>query len=317
MGTAALSASVPNPYAGKVPGSLGAATITEANLLEPYPYMSSVSLQDPRNESYAANLAMLSVQRRIQHGLQVIGAYTFGKIMDDGIYTDIATTVGTQTGDVPQNWLDPHGEHSVDAFDVTHRVTVAGLYDLPFGVGQRFLSSPRTNRLIAGWQYNVIMTLESGRPIGISGADNQVASRPNWNPNFAVRVRHQGRSAMYETGTLEWFNPQAFVNPPDYTFGNVSRYLSKVRGPGTVNFDMSLFKTTNITERAKFEFRIEAYNALNHDNLSMPDTGFSPGPPADLSNPYAEGGLNTSSTFGMITASGPIRNVQLGAKIVF
>lgn len=318
MGTAALSASVPNPYAGIVPGSLGAATITEANLLKPYPYMSTVSVLDPRNASYWSNLAMLSVQRRVQHGLQVIGAYTFGKMTDEGVIgvSDISS-VGQATSSSPQNWRDPQAEHSVDAIDVTHRATASVLYDLPFGTGQRFFTSPHWSRLASGWQYNVIMTLESGRPIGITGANNQLATRPSWNPNVNVHVPHPSRSTLYKTGDLEWFNPQAFVNPPDYTFGSVPRYLGNVRGPGTENFDMSLFKTTHITEGTTFEFRIEAYNAFNHDNLSMPGAAFVAGPPAVSSNPYAEGGTNTSATFGMITASGAYRNVQLGAKIFF
>lgn len=318
LGTAALSASVANPYAGIVPGSLGAATITEANLLKPYPYMSSVTIQSPRNASYWANLAMLSVQRRVQHGLQIIGSYTFGKITDEGIQgVSDQSAYGTGTGSSPQNWRNPQAEHSVDAIDVTHRLTISGLYDLPFGSGQRYFNGPRWSRFASGWQYNVIFTMESGRPIGITGANNQLATRPNWNPNVSVHVPHPSRSELYKTGMLEWFNPQAFVNPPDYTFGNVPRYLGNLRGPGTVNFDMSVFKTTHIAKNATLEFRIEAYNAFNHDNLSMPGSSFSAGPPANASDPYAEGGTNTSSTFGMIESSGAIRNVQLGAKIFF
>ncbi len=318
LGTAALSASVPNPYKGIVPGSLGAATITEANLLKPYPYMSTVTLQDSRNASYWSNLAMLSVQRRVQHGLQVIGAYTFSKILDRGVQglSDLSA-VGTSTSSSPQDWRNPQAEYSVDAIDVTHRLTFSGLYDLPFGVGQRFLSSPRTDRLTSGWQYNVIMTLESGRPISVTGASNHLATRPNVNPNVPVRAPHRGRDALYKTGSLQWFNPAAFVNPPDYTFGNAPRYFSDVRGPGTVNFDMSLVKTTRITESTSLELRFEAYNALNHDNLSMPNASFSAGPPANPADPYAEGGLNTSATFGKITASGAYRNVQLAAKLHF
>jgi Carboxypeptidase regulatory-like domain len=323
LGTAALSASVPNPYKGIVPGSLGAATITEANLLKPFPYMATVTLQDPRNGFYWSNLAMLSVQRRVQHGLQVIGAYTFGRILTEGVQglSDLSA-VGTSTSggansSSPQDWRNPKAEYSVDAIDVTHRLSISGLYDLPFGVGHRFLSSPRTNGLTSGWQYNVIMTIESGRPIGVTGANNHLATRPSLIPGVPVNVHHQSKSALYKTGTLEWFNPAAFINPPDYTFGNAPRYFSNVRGPGTVNFDMSVFKTTHITENTTLELRIEAYNALNHDNLSMPSATFTAGPPANAASPYAEGGLNTSSTFGMITASGAYRNVQLAAKIHF
>ena len=319
LGTLALSTQVANPYAGLVPGSLGAATLTQAQVLKPFPYMSGVNMQNPRNGYYWSNLGMLSVQRRAQHGLQVMGAYTFGKILDAGVQGVMdLSSVGTGTAASPQNPFNPRAEYSVDNIDVTHRGTISALYDMPFGKGQRFLTSPMTDRIVGGWQLNTIITMESGRPIAISGASNQLAGRPNWNPNVSVKVAHASRSTLYKTGQLMWFNPQAFVNPPDYTYGNVPRRLANLRAPGTGNIDISMFKTTHITERMTFEFRVEAYNALNHPNLPGPGTGFSAGKPADPNNPYAEGGLNTSTSFGMIT-SGAVstRNVQLGGKIVF
>jgi len=319
LGTLALSTQVANPYAGLVPGSLGAATLTQAAVLKPFPYMSGVSMQNPRNGYYWSNLGMLSVQRRAAHGLQVMGAYTFGKILDAGVQgvADLSS-VGTSTSAGPQNPFNPRAEYSVDNIDVTHRATISALYDLPFGKGQRFLASPTTDRIVGGWQVNTVITMESGRPIGISGASNQLAGRPNWNPNVSVKVAHASRSTLYKTGQLMWFNPLAFVNPPDYTFGNVPRKLPNLRAPGTGNIDLSLFKTTHITERMAFEFRVEAYNALNHPNLPGPGTGFSAGKPADPNNPYAEGGLNTSTSFGMITSGATTtRNIQLGGKLTF
>ena len=262
---------------------------------------------------------MLSVQRRAQSGLSIMGAYTFGKVTDAGVQgvSDLSS-YGTSTGAGPQNPFNLKGDHSVDNIDVTHRATISVLYDLPMGKDKPFFNSPKTDRLLGGWQVGSIVTMESGRPLGIGGANNQLASRPNWNPNVNVKVSHASRSTLYKTGSLMWFNPLAFVNPPDYTYGNVPRRLSFLRSPGFGNIDLSLFKTTHITERATFEFRIEAYNALNHPNLPGPGTGFSAGAPADPTNPYAEGGTNTSSSFGMIT-SGAIstRNVQLGGKVFF
>ncbi len=162
------------------------------------------------------------------------------------------------------------------------------------------------------------MTLESGRPIGITGANNHLATRPNVIPGVPLKANRQSRDVLYKTGTLQWFNPEAFVNPPDYTFGDAPRYFLELfadRGPSTSICRSSRPRT--LPKRTTLELRIEAYNALNHDNLSMPGASFSAGPPANASNPYAEGGLNTSSTFGMITASGAYRNVQLAAKLHF
>jgi hypothetical protein len=233
--------------------------------------------------------------------------------MDLPIFTSIATTPGggLATSNGPQNPRDLAADYSVDAFDITHRLTVSALYDLPFGNGRRFLSGGGLlDRLVGGFQYNVVMTLESGRPLLISGAANQgIATRPNFNPGVILRVAHPSRS--------QWFNPLAFVNPPDYSFGNVPRTISSVRTPGQQNFDMSVFKTTRIAEKTSLELRIEAFNALNKVNLGYPNTSFSAGAPADPSNPSGEGGTNVNSNFGVITSANAARVVQLAAKFIF
>lgn len=323
LGTAALSASVTNPYYGLFSGStLGTSkTITRKQSLLPYPYMaaSGVTIQNPRNGYYWSNLGMLSIQRRAASGLAIIGAYTFGKVTDAGVQgVQDLSAYGTGTGASPQNPYNPRADHSVDTIDVTHRASASVLYDLPIGKGKRYLNSGHFDRLVAGWQVGTIITMESGRPLGITGANNQLSSRPSFDPNVSYKVAHASRSTLYKTGQIEWFNPNAFVNPPDYTFGNVPRRMSDLRGPGFGNIDLSAFKTTHITERVSFEFRVEAYNAFNHPNLPSPGTSFSAGSPVDPSNPYTEGGRNTSTSFGMITSGATTtRNVQLGGKIFF
>jgi len=321
LGTTALAAQVANPYQGLFTGStLGtAATITKKQSLLPFPYMQGVSMQNPRNGSYWSNLGMLSVQRRARQGLSIMGGYTFGKVTDAGVQgvQDI-TAYGTGTAASPQNPYNPKADHSVDTIDVTHRATVSVLYDLPVGKGKALLNNTKFDRLVNGWQLGSIVTMESGRPLGITGANNQLASRPSFDPNINYKVAHGSRSTLYKTGKLMWFNPNAFINPADYTYGNVPRKMSDLRAPGFGNMDLTLFKTTHITERVAFEFRIEAYNALNHPNLPAPSTSFSAGSPADANNPTLEGGHNTSATFGYITSGATSqRNIQLGGKIIF
>src|SRR5204862_2035339 len=105
----------------------------------------------------------------------------------------------------------------------------------------------------------------------------------------------------------QWFNTAVFVNPPNFTYGNLGRVLPDVRNPGVINVDLSLIKNTRIREKATVQFRMEAFNALNHVNLGFPGTGHSPGP----------NGSNASSTFGVITSARDPRNVQLGMKVIF
>lgn len=313
LGTAFLNAQAPNPYAGQVPGSLGAATLTNAQILKPFPYYADVYQSYTRGGFYHGNYMYVTAQRRVQHGLAVIASFTYGKIEDLPIFTDLSTAPGggVSTSNGPQNPYNLRADYSVDAFDVNKRATVAALYDLPFGKGERFLNGNSVlNAIAGGWQYNVIMTLESGRPLLITGATNQgIASRPNFNPGVSVKVANQGRS--------QWFNPLAFIDPPDYSFGNVPRCYSPLRGPAQVNFDMSVFRSVHIKERTTLELRMEAYNALNRTNLQNPNTTFTAGPPASSANPYAEGGTNTNSNFGVVTGANAARTVQIAAKIRF
>ena len=110
--------------------------------------------------------------------------------------------------------------------------------------------------------------MQTGIPLIIRGASNFAANRPN----------STGESAKLDNPTRErWFNTEAFVNPPDYQFGNVGRTLPDVRTPGTVNFDLSLIKDTKITEHVNLQFRAESFNFLNHVNLSGPNATFTPG----------------------------------------
>ena len=104
-----------------------------------------------------------------------------------------------------------------------------------------------------------------------------------------------------------WFDTSQFVNPPNFTYGNVGRTLPDVRGPGIVDFDLSVIKDTAISERLKLQFRAEAFNFVNHRNLGNPNAGFSAG----------ANGLNNSSTFGLITSARDPRIMQLGMKLIF
>jgi len=92
-------------------------------------------------------------------------------------------------------------------------------------------------------------------------------------------------------------NP-SFVAPPAFTFGDVGR--NSVYGPGLQTLDLALARDFTVTERTKFQFRGEFFNALNHTNLGTPDRF-----------------VNTPQ-FGTITqATTPGRQIQLSARLSF
>ncbi len=291
----ALQDQVPNPNAGRVPGALGAATITREQSLLPYSHYQGISVRNPRMGNYNSHLMIVSVEKRMSKGLTFMVNFTGGKIISEGLGTpvDFGSVEQTNQTAYQDGRFNRRLERSVDPSDVSKRGVVSLLYELPFGRGPGVMS-----KIIGGWQVNTIGILQTGLPIVIGGANNFRASRPN----------STGASAKIDNpSAAKWFNTDVFVNPPNYTFGNIGRALPDVRGPGTFNWDLSFIKNTRVHERVNLQFRAEMFNFMNNVNLGIPNGSFSAGP----------NGRNQSGTFGTITSARDPRNIQLGLKLLF
>jgi hypothetical protein len=298
-----LNDRVPNPYAGMVPGGLGAATITRERSLMAFPYYNAVNIRNPRLGNYISHQVQLTVKKRLASGLLLHAAFTGGKRISDSLANPVNFGPVEQVNENGfQNGLYNRAiERSVDPADVSRRLVISGVYELPFGQGRRFdPNNTALRKIVGGWQVNVIGVMQNGVPITVRGASNFQANRPN----------STGVSAKLPRGerTIEqWFDTRQFVNPPDFTFGNVGRVLPDVRHPGAVNWDLSMIKDTRIGERFNVQFRAEAFNFLNQTNYRLANDGFSAGPD----------GFNASGSFGTINAARDARVIQLGLKLIF
>jgi hypothetical protein len=318
-GVDTLQSTTPNPYFGLVPSNSsanGTAVITYFNLLKPYPYYGSVADYQPRNGRYFGNYMYVSLQRRMTNGTQVIGAYTLGKLVSDPIYVPLNQSGGISTGfnSVFQNNYDRGIEHSIDALDVTHRMTLSVLSRLPVGHGQKFLNNPGwKSAVLSNIDLNTIITLQGGTPLAIVGANNYVASRPSFSGiNPKSNCNTSNGVTPFHTHQC-WFNPDAFINPVNYTFGNVPRTLSNLRGPGAVNVDASMLKIFRIVGRYDLQFRLEGFNIFNHPNFNNPTTQFT-GIQNTIGNTNT---ANTNANFGVITSAQSARVFQAGLKFMF
>lgn len=292
---------VPNPYAGRVPGGLGAATITRERSLFAFPYYNSVTVANPPIGSFTSHLLLVNVKRPLADGLLVNIAFTGGKRMSDNALSPIDFGAIEQVNENGwQNGLyNRAAEWSVDPADVSRRLVVSLVYELPFGRGKLFdPGNTVVQKLIGGWQVNLITVAQTGVPLTVRGANNLQANRPN----------STGQSAKLDDPTaLRWFDTSQFVNPPNFTFGNVGRTIPDVRHPGTFNNDLSLVKSTVFRERLNVQFRAEAFNVANRVNLRLADDQFVAG----------SNGRNASGTFGTVIASRDARVIQLGLKLIF
>jgi hypothetical protein len=105
---------------------------------------------------------------------------------------------------------------------------------------------------------------------------------------------------------------QVVANPALSTYGTLPRNF--LRGPGYINLDMALSKTTAITERVKIEFRAEFFNIANHANFLNPNTINS------YQGYYTSGGNGTninSAQFGQLTSTADPRIIQLALRLSF
>lgn len=299
----ALFTPVPNPYAGLVPGGLGAATTTRERLLMPFPYYTSVNVRNPGLGNYFSHQFQLNVQKRMTHGILVNLAYTKGRRMSDSavVPVDFGPIEQTNENGYQNATYDRRSNRSVDPADVAQRAATSVLFELPFGKGKAFNpSNPVVNKLVGGWQVNMINVMQTGIPITVRGANNNQADRPN-STGISAKLPRDQRTAQ------RWFDTSQFLNPPPFELGNVGRATGDVRHPGTINFDFSLIKDTTITERFHVQFRLESFNAFNHVNLGLVNDNFGAGPD----------GRNSSATFGTITSARDARINQLGLKLIF
>ncbi len=99
-----------------------------------------------------------------------------------------------------------------------------------------------------------------------------------------------------------WFNPAPFAQEATGTFGNVGR--NSLRGPGINNFDVGLYKNTQITERTSIQLRIEFYNVFNHTQFTSANGGI-------------DNGFGDGASFGEVFSAAAPRLIQIAAKFIF
>jgi Carboxypeptidase regulatory-like domain len=301
LGLTALQAITSNPYVNdNIPGTLGGKTMQVLQKLKPYPYFQNVYEYYPHVGSFLGRVGQISIRRPISASLQLQLGYAYSKLLSDPLITSL--TAGTAISAQLQNNYDVHSEYGIDNSDVTNRLSGNLTYVLPFGKGQTYLTHVPSvvDRIVSGWNLAGTVIAESGRPLAITGTNGNTATRPNFVPGVSLKVAHPSAS--------EWFNTAAFQVAPAYTFGNVPRTLSQVRGPGALNINLNLIKQVKF-ERYTGEFQISAFNVINKTNLGTPNTSYVA--------PSSTSTSTTASAFGTITTALQPRTLQATVRIRF
>jgi len=272
-------------------------------------------------------------QRRFTNGWSTLVSYTWGRSRDTGSgYFNVENGPGGSS--TIQNFWDQSTAWGVSGYDITHFLSWATLYELPFGKGKKWLRSGPASWILGNWQANFIAQARTGAPFNLivtgdlanlrgsgSSAPNNylrpnlladpyiagpVAANPD--PNCQKTISQGGRAADQTRTIVSWFNPCAF-GIPSGAFGNFGR--NALRGPSVYNADVSVFKSVPIGERFKVQLRVEAFNVFNIQNWSEPAA-------ANLT-------VNTNATTiaasvgkisGLAQGTNP-RQIQFGLRLVY
>ncbi|HEX8424402.1 MAG TPA: TonB-dependent receptor, partial [Pyrinomonadaceae bacterium] len=237
-------------------------------VLRPVPQFDDINLIESRGNSNYHSL-QVRLQQRLTNGLALLSSYTYAKSIDD------ASNFFTSAGDpnFPQDSLNVRAEYGRSNFDVRHRLSASFSYELPFGRGRRFANDGGfLTTLLSGFQFNGIVTLQTGRPFTVallSEIDNSNTGRSTLGFGANDRPNVAGDPQAANRTPEQWFNTGAFVFPSFGTFGNAGRNI--LDGPGYQNVNASLLKNTRLGERLNLQLRLEAFNLFNHPNFNLPD----------------------------------------------
>ena len=293
------AAPCPATYPSNFPGGLAGTPVPAGNYYVPTASKSNPTLANTwswfseADSSY--NALQVDFNHRFSNNFGLRGIYTWSKTIDDGDSLN-ATASGGEPA-LASNPFNLRADRGLANFDVRNAAAINATYALPYGHNT-------LKKLIGGWTINSIVTLQGGFPFTpqlsynpSNNGDTRNPVRPFVNPAFSGPVILGNPN--------QWFNPAAFLAPPNNSgfYGNLGR--DTFSGPGLATWDLSFTKDTAIRESLRLQFRAELFNILNRANFNTPNAVvFTPS--------------GVSPTAGVITSTSTTsREIQLGLKILW
>jgi len=220
----------------------------------------------------------ISFSRLADLGLDLNARYTYGRAKDN-----LSSTFSDSTNNTNLGFLDPFNpdlDWGWADFDVRHRATISGIYELPF-----FKKSQGLARTLGGgWQVAWIFTAQTGAPFTVFDCSNALTvcarlarvaaiggytQTPTGNPNEFLYLDLTNQSAGI--GSIVNANTGTNEVPPVGGYPANMTARNDFRRPGRWNLDASIGKRFRFGKTMAANVRIEIYNVLNHANLYVMD----------------------------------------------
>jgi hypothetical protein len=239
----------------------------------------------------------LTLQRRFSRGVTVLANYTYSKSLDDVPNGQGVAGISSQSLS-PIPWYF-QGRHQFDYgrsdFDRRQRFVLSYVWELP----RLQSSSAAVRTILGGWQFNGIVTLQTGGPLTLlAGRDASLTGLGTDRAQYLGGSPLGAGACKNIAPCVDYLNTAAFGTPATGTFGNMGK--GALNGPSFRNWDVGLFKNIALHgERLSLRFQAEFFNATNRVNLSNPNL------------------TQNAAAFGSIRGASDPRIGQLALKLVF
>jgi hypothetical protein len=282
------------------------------------------------------NALETQLAKRMSHGFQMQGTFTWGRSID----TSSATVAGDAFGNSISslNWFDMRLTRGPSDFNVNRTLVINGTWDIP--TAKSFTGPARW--ISDGWELGTIFTVSDGVPFTPTwGTGNDPANTLS-SDDFAFpnRLGGPGCATLTNPGNPgNYIKTQCFAIPtaPDSSAFWVNNCLSPLpqcfnlrgnagrnilTGPGLTSLDFSVFKNNRIrriSENFNVQFRMEIFNILNHPNFAPPGAGDGNTDIFDSTGAsLAPSPTNPGGTAGvLLRTTVPERQIQFAIKFVF
>jgi outer membrane receptor protein involved in Fe transport len=321
----------PNPVNSGVADNLAATSIVPGQLVNAN--AGAIRFITWSGDSFYDALEV-GIVKKMSHGLQVQGSYTWGKSIDNNSGVTNGDTFANAFSSI--HWFDLRTSRAVSDYNIPRVLVISGSWHVPTSKS----ASGAVASLANGWELGAIFKVNDGVPFtptfGSDGDPLGLTSSDPW--DFPNRLTGPGCATLINPrSTTNYVKTQCFAIPtaPNAAFYNAAPPLgcdssfgdptllqcfnlrgnegrNIIYGPGLTNLDFSVFKNNpirRISENFNAQFRVEVFNILNHANFSPPtvsklDVFDSNG------DPTGTAGLLTSTTT-------PSRQIQFALKIIW
>ncbi|MGH9341566.1 MAG: hypothetical protein ACRD1R_18770, partial [Acidobacteriota bacterium] len=252
-----------------------------------------VMIREPASSSNYHSL-QVTVNRRFARELQFGASWTWSKALDynTGDTANISALVPVRI------W-----NYGLSAYDRTHVLKVNWIWSVPSGTW----SNPVLKGILDNWQVSGIASFVSGPPLSVNFSTTKSVDITG-SPTHGARVVLTGSPILPKDQQTfdQFFRTDVFQLPDVGTVGNAARTV--LRGPGTNNWDIALYKNFPLDEKRRIQVRWEMYNAFNHTQFSGVDTNarFNP-----------DTGEQVSGGFGQVTSARDPRIMQFALRFYF